>query len=342
MRHEFEPPPSAPGVKGRVPAAKRLKRLYVFLMAVFGLVLATALVMNIGLNRKSRQALATRVLGDRPRSPLSRYHLVVVIPDVNDAFFDGLLEGLTANLDPTKVAIQVFRYPSMSPAEADQYFEIAVRAKVDGLVMYTARNDRRQGRPEEAARNGVIFIPFGTDPPPDGPPGFIGLSAMDHGYAGGRRIISSLGSSARIGVILPSHGFDDAKDEPFYRGLQAALGEDPGAAVVATARTQPDVLSGEETVLTMLRTYPSINAIFCASANDTIGAAQVVVELNRVGSILIIGTDETKEIRHYMDKGVIAATIQRDATWVGRQAMTAFLRRKEDPGPPPRLPGVAR
>ena len=318
-----------------MPASKRMKKFYLILMVVFGLVLATAVVLTVALNRKSRMALATSVLGDRPHSPLSRYHVVVVIPDLNDSFFDGLLEGLMADLDPARVAVQVFRYPSMLPAEGDEYFEIAVRAKVDGLIMYTARNDRTLGRPEQAARNGVIFIPFGTDPPPDSPPGFIGLSALDHGYAGGKRIIKDLGHAARIGVILPSHGFDETTDEPFYRGLQAALRDDPGAAVVATARTQADVLSGEETVLAMLRAYPSINAIFCASSKDTIGAAQVVVDLNRVGNILIIGTDETKEIRHYMDKGVIAASIKRDSFWVGRQAMKAFLRRKEEPGPLP-------
>jgi ribose transport system substrate-binding protein len=264
---------------------------------------------------------------------LSRYHLVVVIPDLKDSFFDGLLKGLMADLDldPGRVAVQVFRYPSTSPAEAEQYFAIAVRAKVDGLVMYVPRNDRRLGRPEEAARSGVIFIPVGTDPPPEAPPGFIGLGAFDHGHAGGVRITRQLGHAARIGVILPTQGFDDARDDPFYQGLQAALRDAPGAAIVATALTQPDVLSGEETVLTLLRANPSINAIFCAGAKDTIGAAQVVVDLNRVGNILIIGTDETQEIRHYVDKGVIAATIIRDSVSLGRQAMKAFLARKEAP-----------
>ena len=335
MTHGLEPSPPSARTGGRVPASVGLQRFHIFLMVVFGLVLATAMVMNISLNRNSRKALATRVLGDRTRAPLSRYHLVVVLPDLNDSFFDGLLEGLRTDLDPAKVAIQVFRYPSNSPSDAEQYFAIAVRAKVDGLVMYTPRSDRRLGRPEEAARNGVVFIPIGTDPPPEVPPGFIGLGAFDHGYAGAKRITRQLGPAARIGVILPTRGFEALRDEPFYGGLQAALKEAPGAAIVATALTQPDVLSGEETVLNMLRTYPTINAIFCASAKDTIGAAQVVVDLNRVGSILIIGTDETKEIRHYVDKGVIAATIIRDSAWVGRQAMKAFLARKETPGPAP-------
>ena len=79
----------------------------------------------------------------------------------------------------------------------------------------------------------------------------------------------------------------------------------------------------------MLREHPEINALFCTSARDTIGAAQVVVDMNKVGTIVIVGADETPEIGRYIDKGVIAASIVRDSHRIGEEAVLAFLDLKE-------------
>jgi ribose transport system substrate-binding protein len=111
--------------------------------------------------------------------------------------------------------------------------------------------------------------------------------------------------------------------------LAAALKPFSGAAIVAAARSRPGLLAGSETAATMLHDHPELNALVCSSAQDTIGAAQVVVDMNLVGRIVIIGADETPEIRRYIDKGVIAASIVRDSRWIGVEAVRAFRRLKE-------------
>lgn len=78
----------------------------------------------------------------------------------------------------------------------------------------------------------------------------------------------------------------------------------------------------------MLHDHPEVNALFCSSSRDTMGAAQVVIDTNRVGRILIIGADETPEIRRYIDKGVIAASIVRDSRRIGQEAVLSFTRLK--------------
>ena len=56
--------------------------------------------------------------------------------------------------------------------------------------------------------------------------------------------------------------------------------------------------------------------------------------MNRVGQVLIIGSDETPEIRRYLEKGVVAASIVRDSRWIGLEAMRSFARLRDARGEP--------
>jgi len=303
---------------------------------LFGAAFLGATLTNASLVEKSRRAFAGGVFRETSTIPRARYHLMLVVPDDDDSFFSGLVEGVRAGAADADAAVQIFRYPVTSAAEAERFFEIALGAGVDGLILYSRRGDRVVERAERASRSGVVFVPVGTDLPEGSPPGFIGSASLLQGFEGGKRICSALGSSARVGVILPANGAGPAEEEPLFRGLSAALQSFPGAKVTALTRARPGTLAGEEAASSMLGSDPSINAIFCANSRDTMGVAQVVVDLNRVGSVLVIGADETPEILRYIEKGVVAASIVRDSNWIGREAVRAFDRIKtgQPPAPP--------
>ena len=288
--------------------------------------------MNASLVEQSRRAFAGGVFRETSSIPRARYHLVLILPDDDDSFFSGLLEGVRAGAAEVDAAVQVFRHAAASASEAERYFEIALGAGVDGLIMYSPRGDPVVRRGELAARAGVIFVPVGADLPEGNPPGFIGSASLLQGFEGGRRIVSSLGASARIGVILPANGSGPVEEEPLFKGLSAAIQAFPGARIAALSRARPGTLAGEEAASAMLGADPAINAIFCANSRDTVGVAQVVVDLNRVGSILVVGADETPELLRFIEKGVVNASIVRDSKWIGREAARAFARMKDGAG----------
>lgn len=311
-------------------------RKVVWVLAVlFGLAFLGATLMNADLITTSRRALAHRVFREKPVTEAARYHLVVILPDTDDSFFRGLLEGVEESASVVEAVVQVFRYPASFPLEAERYFEISLRSKVDGLILFTPRNDRIPDRARRAAQSGVVFISVGTDAPLGSPRGFIGSSSLQQGFEGGKRICSELGASARIGVILPAASSGELTEEPLYRGVLSALQSYPNARIEAVARARPGLLSGEETASAMLRDHPLVNALFCSSSRDTMGAAQVVIDLNRVGKVFIIGADETPEIRRYLEKGVIAASIVRDSRRIGQEAVLSFARLKANQPPLP-------
>jgi ribose transport system substrate-binding protein len=269
-------------------------------------------------------ALSRSVLRADAAASSARFHLIVAVPDTDDSYFRGLLEGINDATKGAEAAVQVFRYAAASEQEASRCFDLAVRARVDGLIMYTSRNDPLGARAAEASRAGVTFIPVCTDPPTAKGQFFVGTDSLRHGFESASIALAKLGASARIGVILPSSGSAKPEDEPFFHGVSSATKVYPGAKVEAIVRARPGPLTGEESAASMLRRGSPVNAIICPSAKDTVGAAQVVIDMNKVGKVLIVGTDESPDIRRYVDNGVVTASIVRDSVAIGRAAVKAF------------------
>lgn len=304
------------------------RKAALILAGLFALAFVGATLLNADLVSRSRHALTSGLLREPSTYETARRHLVVIVPDTDDSFFRGLIEGILDSAKSADAAIQVFRYSGANPSEADIHFETAVRARVDGIIMYSTRKASVATQAATADENGVIFIPVGTDPP-DGAVNFVGSGSFLQGFEGGKIIGSQLGASARIGAILPSSGEGDPREDPLFIGLSSGIGAFPGARVLSVARSGPGRLSGEEAVATVIRNNPGLNALFCSSARDTEGAAQVIVDQNLVGRVLIIGADETSEILRFIEKGVVAASIVRDSRRIGMEAVATFSRLKD-------------
>jgi ribose transport system substrate-binding protein len=301
-----------------------MKKAARLLAIVFGLVLLGATILNANLVGKSGRALARGVIRTGAGIDAARYHLIVAIPDTDDSYFRGLLEGIGEEVKEAEAAVQVLRYSASSEQETERCFELAVRARVDGLIMFTSRNDPIDARAAAAERAGVTFIPVCTDPPTSKGIFFVGTDSLRHGFESASIVLGRLGSAARLGVILPSTGSENPEDEPFYHGIHSATTLYPGATIEFLVRARPGALSGEESAASMLRRPSPVNAIICSSVRDTVGAAQVVVDMNKVGEILIVGTDESPDIHRYVDNGVVTASIVRDSEAIGQAAVRAF------------------
>ena len=313
-----------------------MRRLSWILAALVGLVFLGATALNATLIGRARKAVAgsdTRVRTAAKAEP-SRYHLVAIVPDTDDSLFEGLLKGVSDAAPASGAAVQVFRYAAQSADEADRYLELAVRAKVDGVIMYAPSSglgsERHAARAELASRNGVVLVPVGTDAPPGVGETFIGSGSLLQGFEGGKLIRARLGSEARVGLILPASGRGGKgdRDEPLCRGLVAALSGSPGARVSAVAEAQSGILSGEADAEAMLRAHPEINAMLCSSALDTLGAAQVLIDRGEVGQVMLIGADNTRDIQRLIDKGVVAASLVRNSERIGNAAVITFARLK--------------
>jgi len=309
-------------------------RIVKVLAVVFGLVFAGATAVNAILVVQSRTALAAAGFAGVTSAPRKPRHLLVILPVSDDTFFSHILDGINASAAIIKAAVQVERYPAASPEEADHWFEIGLRSGVDGIVMYATPGDDVAKRAGIAEAAGVVYVAVGKEAPPGVLPCFIGSAPLFQGFAGGRIITGILAQRARIGLILPEDVVGHLEENSLYKGVAAAVATYRGASIIATVRAQPGIFAGEEAAADLLSAHPEINAIWCATSRDTLGAAQVLVDEGLAQKIVLVGADETPLLQRYLEEGVVAASIVRDSRRIGIEAAEAFAD-MEDGKPPP-------
>ncbi len=89
-------------------------------------------------------------------------------------------------------------------------------------------------------------------------------------------------------------------------------------------------------IQSILTDYPEVNAIFCMTPEDTLAAAQAIVDRNLVGDIVVIGTDlsDTPIVRRYIERNIIYGYIERnpfDAGFKSVSVLAGVLRGEFNP-----------
>jgi ribose transport system substrate-binding protein len=75
----------------------------------------------------------------------------------------------------------------------------------------------------------------------------------------------------------------------------------------------------------ILARHPDANALILTTLRDTLGAAQALIDLNKVGEVSLIGLADSPETRDYVKNGVIAAALVRDPAAAGRKCVETLL-----------------
>ncbi|HOV94016.1 MAG TPA: sugar ABC transporter substrate-binding protein [Spirochaetales bacterium] len=307
---------------------------WILSIVVFAVALAGALAFNVALVNRSRTALASTVLRNPADIKTARFHLVAILPDTTDPFFAQLEDALREEAEHQNAALQVFLFPQVvageegtTLAEIRRWFDIAMRSKVDGIVLFRSAGLDIRDMAEEAAAANIPFVPVAIDEPKSWKYSSVAGDSGRQGKEAGTLALGLLGASARIGVILSadtSQGFS-YDEEPFYRGVEEATRAKPGTRIVAAVREEESILGGEDACARMLADHPDINAILCIDAKATIGAAQVIIDRGVVGQIVIIGSDENDEVKRLIEKGVVHASIVRDAAMMGKVSVALAI-----------------
>ncbi|MFQ3546969.1 MAG: substrate-binding domain-containing protein [Termitinemataceae bacterium] len=304
-------------------------------------VLALATLLNIALIGKSRAELSKTILKNPAAVKTVKKHIIAILPSVSDPFFANLYYGLNQASIKNSAALELF---SFSPevevsqifvsAEAYRYFDIAIRSRPDGIVMFFPPGSDIRSFSEKAREKKVPFIPVAVDQPAQELPALVTSDSFLQGTEAVIIALGLLGRDAKIGVILPA-GFPNSfviAEEPFLNGAVFELNRRQMGKIVAAEREEESILGGEEVCTTMLQRYPEINCFICTNARSTVSAAQVVIDRGMVGKIVIIGADENEEIARLLEKGVIQATIVRDAIRMGEAAVTNLLKSETGSG----------
>lgn len=84
-------------------------------------------------------------------------------------------------------------------------------------------------------------------------------------------------------------------------------------------------MSSEDAIRDALRFQIDVTAVLCFSENDTVRVAENIVNLNLPRKIIVIGFGDTPQIRSYLDKGILCASLSQQAEVIGVSAVQTLF-----------------
>lgn len=310
-------------------------------MLIYGLISTLVIILLVSLgaglyiSNGIYQASSENYLLDSMEPP--RYHVMVIVDDSNQTYGDEFLKGINEAAVEYRVAVEIVEIDGDNYQEdVFDALDMAMYAKVDGIIVHAFRDTKLQEKIEFIYGVGIPVITLNEDLEKSSLITYVGVNQYVIGQAAGDALAKKLGEEGRIAVIQQK-GYEDTgllasgEEDLMVLGLKDALKNYQGIRLEVVRYTEVGVLSAETVTTQILRDYPSINGIFCADGQNTLGVVQMLLDNNLVPDITLIGNGDDDEILDYIEKGsVIEATIITDYQDIGGQAIKAFYDNKNN------------
>lgn len=290
---------------------KLLIRIGIF---VFGILAACAFSQSLSL------VYDLIVHNDEKVSDTPGYHFALYLPDNRTSFFTAIIAGAEKAAKEVGAVISIH---SIDPGRNE--LEMASYTGVDGVIVCPYLDDRTARRQlEKLTAKKIPLITINHYVATDQPWPFIGANNFDVGRKMGsiaRRVASD---RPRLAIVYSdkSPGIFAERDL-VELGIAAAFA-DQGLSPITVLKTNLNPLDAEEMIYRLFRTTPQINALIFTDSNDTIAAAQVLIDLNLVGRVQIIGFGNDPSILEFIRKGIIAGTIVLNPEKIGFEAVRSL------------------
>lgn len=309
-----------------------MKRFYatavIFLILAVGCIFAFSwlYILDDSLNNPDGSSKIT----ESAKKP--EYQFVVIAQSTDDPFWQSVKKGAFDAAKEFGVAVE-FNGPRFTNMEEElQYLDIAIASKVDGIATHVLNEGVFTPVIDKAISQNIPVITIESDAKKSKRLSFIGTNSFQIGSVAGKLIKEATGGKANVAVILNSYKDEDGhvSQNLIVTGFKDVVEDLNGNIEIKEIKlSSMGIFSAGEITNNIINNFPEINAIFCSNAKDTVGAAQVVVDLNRVGKISIVGYGDLPEIRRYVEKGVIYGTIANDPVNMGYESVKSLIEIKK-------------
>jgi ribose transport system substrate-binding protein len=307
-----------------------MKILYKIIILVLVTIVTGSIIFSISYSRK-----IDRMVMDAKGSMFSskkppRYHFAIILHNTDEPYIKDVERGLRDTANSLNTAIEINYSNGVDDyKDAIKYINIAIDSKVDGIITHAYNTEEFQKLIDKAEENKIPVITLDADLSTSKRSAYVGTNGFETGSKAGQLVAEALSGKAKVAIILESlegNGNGSLKLDGVNNGIKSYKDIKIETVKVSDA----GILAANDVTQEILNNYPEVNAIVCTSSKDTIGAAQLVVDFNRVGDITIIGYDSTPEILSYIQKGVIYGTIVPGAYKIGCDSIKTLVSLKDN------------
>jgi len=308
-----------------------MKKVYIISCAI--LVFGTAaffLAYNL-FDKSTVMALSSAKIDVAAKAKKPEHHFAVICQNIDEPFWKSIKDGALKASNDFNIAVEFYGPRFTNLNEELEYLDMAIASRVDGIVTHVLDEGQFSPVIDKAVEYGIPVVTIDSDAKNSKRASFVGTNSYKLGTEWGKLIIEETKGKAVVAMIINSltGESENTVQNLMISGLKDTVKKYPAIRVKTVQAGRSGIFSAEEVTKEILGQFPDVNVILCTSARDTIRAAQVLVDFNRVGDIAIIGYDDTPNILKYIEKGVIYGTVASNPQKMGYESIRALVEIKK-------------
>ena len=250
---------------------------------------------------------------------------IVLISHIKtNPYWVNIKEGAERAAKERGAVIEFLGPTTASTEEGLKFFDMATSAKVSGIITYVQEEGKYKSKINSAMEKGVPVVTIDSDEEDSKRIAYVGTDNILAGQAAGAEMIKQIGTEGKVAVVMGGKEVKNQKER--VEGFRNYITSNSNLKIVDIDSSDAMLLESE--IITrkiLIRNDNNINALFCTSALDGIGAAKAVKDLNDKGKVKIICFDDLEETLSNIKNSVVSATIVQKSDQMGYKAVNIIM-----------------
>ncbi|QDH22168.1 sugar ABC transporter substrate-binding protein [Saccharibacillus brassicae] len=259
-------------------------------------------------------------------SQTDRYRLVLITQDLGTPFWNKVGEGAEAEARRIGANLEVWGTYGEDREDFLKQLEIAIDAKVDGIIVQGMDEDRFDNLTKvKAAFSGIPIITVASDVPMSESmrKTYVGSDAFAAGRMIGERLVNDMGETGRVVLIG-----DDREEYDQRRRLEGVRGvlERYKDIRVEYVKTSDDEVNVSAATQDVMNRFPDVNAFISIDANLTAAMVQEIGRRSQIAPYHIYSFDDHPTILPLLRQGKLDAIVEQSPGEMGETGVRMMTR----------------
>ncbi|MEF9940936.1 MAG: substrate-binding domain-containing protein [Lachnospiraceae bacterium] len=308
---------------------KKLTKKQCLILLVFVIVFGCSIVIMVSFHQK------VNALDVKQSEPIKeyQYHYVMIRDSATEVLWESIYQGAKSEGEKLDAYVEDFGSGLSEEYTTNELFEMAISAKVDGIMIKGNQSKEMKDLIDKAANAGIPTVTILEDVPESQRRSFVSANHYSLGELYGNQVKVTLEkrnqttgkNNPKVSVLVDSTD-TTAVPNLIYSGISETLSDnEEWVDISAFTIKNTENFEAEEMIRDLLiddATRPDV--LVCLSAVDTISAYQSIIDYNLVGKVSLIGYYSSTEILSGIQKGIIEATIAMNAQEMGSVGVTGL------------------
>lgn len=285
-----------------------------------------ATIISIVIYQK-RTADAKELLAETKYNQYESY-VIMIASDSNSDFWQKVYESAKKYGKEHGVYVDMLSETLGKSYTKAQYLEMAIESNCDGIFIEGDDSEEINNLLAKAKREGIAVFSLETDVDIESRISYIGANSYTIASLYGDSLVDNLVKQNKV-MVLGGNTINPTTASNFVNNIQVAL----DGAEIANAPLEfemgvvesKDAFANEEYIQNLFIENNLASVVICLDQESTESFYQAMIDYNKVGQILLLGSNASQTILTGIKQGVIASTVYVDAQSVGEAAAEAYV-----------------